>query len=336
MAEAPAAADPVGTNLWLLRLVPPGRWGRWLAGVSIFTLIFGVFAVFGGLFDDTLRDRLDTWVALFFATLLAYIVPVHHLIIQRSLTALEMLRPLLPGDGDSVDRYRRQILVKPVKQHLTVLLVGLCAGLAHNSLLLDEGELVLALMLPASLLSLIITLAIWIVMTATISSLIENAVLFKRLAERVRIDVLNTRALTPFGSVAVSSTLAMIGAQAAFPLLIAGSDSHWITFMPGLIATGVPMIFLFLLPVVPVHRRVTRAKQSKLAAVNADITAQADAPESGYASLEPLLVYRREVLDAPEWPFDTGALGRLALYLIIPPLTWIGAALIEILVDTAI
>ena len=96
------------------------------------------------------------------------------------------------------------------------------------------------------------------------------------------------------------------------------------------------MIFLFLLPVIPVHRRVARAKQSELAAVNADIAARADTPEPGYSTLEPLLVYRREVLDAPEWPFDTGALGRLALYLIIPPLTWIGAALIEIVVDTAI
>ena len=36
------------------------------------------------------------------------------------------------------------------------------------------------------------------------------------------------------------------------------------------------------------------------------------------------------------WPFDTGALTRLSLYLIIPPLTWAGAALIERLVDSAL
>ena len=29
-------------------------------------------------------------------------------------------------------------------------------------------------------------------------------------------------------------------------------------------------------------------------------------------------------------------MGRLAIYLIIPPLTWIGAALIEILIDAAL
>jgi len=34
-----------------------------------------------------------------------------------------------------------------------------------------------------------------------------------------------------------------------------------------------------------------------------------------------------------EWPFDVGVITRLGLYLIIPPLTWIGAVLIERLVD---
>jgi len=128
----------------------------------------------------------------------------------------------------------------------------------------------------------------------------------------------------------------MIGAQAAFPFLILASDSHWITFAPGLIATGVPMIFLFLLPVLPVHRRVTQSKQRMLEGVNSDISAQTAGTSHDYETLEPLLVYRREVLNVPEWPFDTSAMGRLLLYLIIPPLTWIGAALIEILVDTAI
>ncbi len=324
------------TNAWLLRLVPPGPWGRWVLGTGIFALIFGLFALFGGIFDPNQSERMDPWVALFFATLLAYIIPVHHLIIQRSLAALEQLRSLVPGEPDTVDRLRQQMLIKPRWRHLIIVLAGFGAGLIHNALILDEGELRLVLERPATGLALVVTQMIWIVMTATIASLIENAVLFRRLAERVRIDVLNSRALTPFGSVAVSSTLAMIGAQAAFPLLIAGTESDWITFMPGLVATGVPMIFLFLLPVVPVHRRVTRAKRSLLASVDADITARSGTQQPAYQALEPLLVYRREVLMAPEWPFDTPALGRLAFYLIIPPLTWIGAALIEILVDTAI
>ena len=35
-------------------------------------------------------------------------------------------------------------------------------------------------------------------------------------------------------------------------------------------------------------------------------------------------------------PLVKYVMGRLAIYLIIPPLTWIGAALIEILIDAAL
>ena len=43
--------------------------------------------------------------------------------------------------------------------------------------------------------------------------------------------------------------------------------------------------------------------------------------------------YRREIAQASTWPFDSSNLTRLLFYLIIPPLTWAGAALIENLVD---
>ena len=47
-----------------------------------------------------------------------------------------------------------------------------------------------------------------------------------------------------------------------------------------------------------------------------------------------LLDYRNHVQQVREWPFSIGGLGILTLYLVIPPLTWVGAALIENLVDT--
>ena len=50
--------------------------------------------------------------------------------------------------------------------------------------------------------------------------------------------------------------------------------------------------------------------------------------------LNDLLAYRREIAGVSEWPFDLGAMSRLGLYLVIPPLTWVGAALIENLVET--
>jgi hypothetical protein len=47
----------------------------------------------------------------------------------------------------------------------------------------------------------------------------------------------------------------------------------------------------------------------------------------------PLLAYRREIRAISEWPFDLGSATRFGLILVIPPLTWIGAALVERLLD---
>ncbi len=332
--NAVAAITPSSTNFWLLKLVPPVRWGRWLAGVVIFSAVLTPYWLLSASTDAANADAIDLEVATFFAVLFAYMIPVHHLIMQRSLNALAQLRGQLSAEPGLTDRCAERILNKSAANQLTVLAVGLIAGILHNVLIFGETDLTLRG--SGSVLNVFITTAIWIIMTATIASLIDNAVMFKDLTARVRFDVLETRLLTPFGTVAVSSTLALIGAQAAFPILIVGSETSWVSFAPGLIATGGPMIFIFLLPVIPMHRRIMSAKQDALARISAELAPLLSAARQDYAAMQPLLNYRREVLAAPEWPFDTSVIGRLAIYLIIPPLTWIGAALIEILVDTAI
>jgi hypothetical protein len=142
----------------------------------------------------------------------------------------------------------------------------------------------------ASLLNISITTVVWIVMTATIWSLVECAVMFRRLTQLVRFQVLETRKLTPFSSVAVSSTLALIGAQAAFPILIIGSETSWVSFAPGLVATGGPMILIFLLPVIPMHRRIMRAKQTALAQVSKELTPLLTSEKPDFAALIEILV----------------------------------------------
>jgi hypothetical protein len=46
-----------------------------------------------------------------------------------------------------------------------------------------------------------------------------------------------------------------------------------------------------------------------------------------------LLDRRAYIHSANTWPMDIRSLGRLLFYLTIPPLAWIGAALVEMLVQ---
>jgi len=177
------------------------------------------------------------------------------------------------------------------------------------------------------------------VMTSVIAGLFQITLLFARLARRVRIDLLRLRALTPFADVAVISTLALIGAVAAFPLLWLDEGTSPIESIPGVVAIGIPMLFLFALPLMPIHRAIAAAKAAELARLDAEVdatSARGRLDAAHLALLAPLLVYRREIESAQEWPFDTGASGRLALYLVIPPITWVGAALIRHFVERAL
>ncbi|MFV2089983.1 MAG: hypothetical protein ACC642_04960, partial [Pseudomonadales bacterium] len=267
------------------------------------------------------------------------IVPVFHFITERAQQAFRGLVPILGSESAQLTTWEARISRKPRTWNSLVLMLGLSAGLVHNWLLWPPLDFVVLLGYPFGLMSILSTMLVWVSMTTVIAALLDNARLFNRLAKQAEINVLNPKSLTPFASVAVSSTLAIIGAQAAFPALIYGSDMNQLAFVPGLIATGIPMLLMFFLPIWPVHQRLIEAKRAELESVSAEINRLPHPRENeprNYQSLNPLLIYRREITQMSEWPFDTSVMGRLALYLIIPPLTWVGAALIENLVDAAI
>jgi hypothetical protein len=326
-------------HVGLTRLVPPIRGGRWICGAVLFGSLIGLFTL-SGVFEPEYRARgsRSTSAALFFSAILAYIVPVFHFISERTVSALEVLRSNRTADPDTIQRAEGQIHRKPRGWFVVVLGLGAAAAVLHN-LLLDRSPRDLlpepsrstadvALMLGTGL--------TWLTMTLVVSALLDNARVLAGLAREVRIQLLNPERLRPFATIAVLSTLALIGAQAAFPILMIDGDVGLVAFIPGMIATAVPMVLMATWPIWPLHQRLADARRSLLDDLNRRI-ANAPPPDPGrpetLVRLAPLLSYRREILDVSEWPFDLGTMTRLGLYLIIPPLTWVGAALIERVVD---
>ena len=99
------------------------------------------------------------------------------------------------------------------------------------------------------------------------------------------------------------------------------------------------MLLMLFLPIWPVHRLLAEKKRRTLDDLTQQIVSApklTDDQASALAVLNPLLAFRREIMHVSEWPFDIGLLARLLLYLILPPLTWVGAALIENLVDSVL
>ena len=287
------------------------------------------------------ENQLNQSTQLFFSFSFAYIVPVFSFIIERTEHYVECLR-----SSSALPDEEFQIL----KDSLSQRSIGWVIATVSFSLLLAFGQLSMIWGSPTLVLSslveslssasaTVITFLLWIVMTTVITVLIDNArTLAKFGRDHLAVSVLNRRNLLPFGDVAVISTLALIGTLAFYPLMmIDGARTEAV--LPGLLATGLPMLMLFIIPMWPVHKRLMAMKRAELDLVAMNIEAESGkgtSPAGDFDLLQrimPLLSYQRELNQMSTWPIDMGSMSRLSLYLIIPPLTWVGAALIENLVD---
>ena len=324
-------------RLWILRLVPSVPGGRWLAAAMLFVVLAGLFLwVASAASDLGPNDQIPNWsVSLFFCLILAYVPPTFHLVTERTEAAFDALLPkldLLPAEQA---RLRRQIGHKSV----TWMLFNLAGGFALyllQSLVLSGGwqrMIDFALAGPVEFAGAVGPLPVWLFMTCCLYALVDNARLFRSLSRRVPIDIHDPGALLPFGSMAVGSVLLIVGAQALFPVMwLGGEISPWTT-IPGLLATSVPLVYLVVAPIWPLHRRLQLAKRAAIGTVQAQINQVTAEQPARIETLTPLLAYRRELTATSEWPLSLGLLSQLGFYLIIVPITWVGAALIEILVD---
>ncbi len=320
-------------KLWLLWGVPDHSRGRFAVAIVAFTILFGIFW-WAGVFSAHVHR--GGWpAALFFCVIVAYILPIFQFITRRTEEAFDDLAPVLGFDHDHAATVRHCIAHRSPGWVVVNLAMGITAWLSH-SFLLAGGATNMMSYLSSDLYSFVMSTApllVWLTVSCAVHALVDNARLFRRLAREVDVDVLNSSSLNPFGRMAVSSTLVLVGAQASFAIMWLGPETNPWTTIPGVIATAIPMLFLLVAPVWPLHRALREAKRSYVAGLQTDINALEGAD---YEALAPLLAVRREVASTSEWPVDLGIVTRLGLYLFIVPLTWIGAALIEMLVEFSV
>ena len=188
-------------------LVPNVRFGRLLSAAVVLLLMLGAYAA-AGLFTQRSPRGTPPNVAVFFAVILAYIVPTYHYIVARCNDALTDLERHARRIAAEIAALHAAISERSVATQLRIVGVGTVAGIVHNIALTHPEGLVQSFSAsPAEAAVICGTLLVWIVMTTVVTGLFQIATVFARLAKRVRVDLLQPRALTPFARVAVILTL---------------------------------------------------------------------------------------------------------------------------------
>ena len=162
---------------------------------------------------------------------------------------------------------------------------------------------------------------------------IRLVILMSRYAKDIRISIFRYRQYSVFsgvfvivfsGSVILSCMLIVLGPVLQFDNVIA-TAAVWVMFAPNSLLVSIP-IFL-------IARRLGLAKRNELARVVKQIDAETMVHgEHINPALEQLLTYERQVLDIWVWPFST-QIKQMLLFGLLPPLSWLLAAFIEIAVE---
>jgi hypothetical protein len=187
----------------------------------------------------------------------------------------------------------------------------------------------------------------WLLIIFSIDVILRQLVCLVRIVDRIRIDLLNTE----FYSTLANAMVRHVGLY-IFGLCIVSLSN--IAYTEGELGAGemmlmmmpwyLPSLVIISLYVIPFNRfkdRMRSEKAQELNSVNAALSGNTKALESSllkgehHPSKIDLLMYRDRITAVKEWPF-TDRIRALVLFGILPPMTWVIAALIEILIEGAI
>jgi len=171
----------------------------------------------------------------------------------------------------------------------------------------------------------------------------EDARYFSGLAERLpAIDLFDPRPLAPFTRQALRGGLLWIVFVSLYSINLIDTDALASVALMWLLGLGFSLPPA-LLPLLGVHRRIREAKRAELDRVGAALRDEPDAlagsaieRRAGGVSVADLVAYRDLVSSVREWPFDAGARWRILLYLSIPVGSWLGGALVERILSSAL
>jgi hypothetical protein len=267
----------------------------------------------------------EAWgAALLYCLLPAYLLFCAPFMWRRSATSLEQLDHLL----EAPEQAAAVLLGVPQRRLVIGAVAGFLWGLGQYADSLDtlarSGNLWLDLSMVAG------NCMVWTTAGILLAWRFYTSAGFRRLGRDARLDLYDQPSLRPFVQVAMFDVLVVMGAVAMMPLQSLDAEFRWSNYEAGLIVAVASAIIFFFVPLWGVHRSLREQRQLRVAELQLAIN---DCDRRDIVRLDALVAHRERVQAMSTWPFDLRLLSRTIFYLVIPPLAWIGAALMENVVD---
>jgi hypothetical protein len=330
---------------WLCDVADAFRLGPIAFGVGVFASMALIFLIWEiahdrvgqvGLGEESDAIIYGGWVALVHIACTAYLMAASVASVRMGEQTLGRVKPLLRS-GAKLDA-----TLRPSGERAALLVAGVAgAGGWLGATLMSPG--------PASFdprhwsaevaWHRILGATFGILAFRLSARLVLQSLRLSRLAAWIAdIDLLDPSSLAPFTRQGLANALLTLGFAAVFSLFLV--DLRYLgialplwAFTGGVAAAGL------LLPLLGVRRRIQQAKRAELAWCRERLREARRALGAGQGlptRLDELVAWECRIEDVREWPLDTTALTRFALYLLLPLGSWTAAALIERAVDLAL
>lgn len=336
---------------WVLRLFDRVPLAAFWVGIVLATALFAVFLAYSWLFGTGLGRLANlhgdgNWLAeiiedLFFGWTLAIAAASA----RGAQLDFEALRPALDFSAVDSATLRRQVLTyQPLPLALVAAASGIVVAVATplDPSLWADGRFPgwahpTAIWLAAR------NFANWCAVGFAMALGLMLGHAFSRLGDHLRVDLLDRAPLAPFAHRALRNVSWWMLLAAFLSLHYAGRGWAGELLPLALLSLAAFALGAFTLPLLGAHRSIRARKEAELARVRAAIR---DARERVLAAeaaerlaggrLADLVAYEGRIAAVPEWPLDASTLVRLGFYLMLGLGSWVGAAIVEWLVDAVL
>jgi len=314
-------------------LIYRSRYSAEIAGPVVLLLLSVMFLYSGALFPESIPQYFSSLTEVTGQALLIILTPaflVTYLIIaqRRSVRFAESLVANRLITSDPAD-WLQEIRARTV---LSGLLIGFLYGLLFN--VPPEWRNSFGSLGPQVQSMIVGQLFVWTIVGLVLTYRLHTAWRFYQQGRVVPIDLYDTKKYEPFARnglddvfgitmLLVLATLQSLDAQ----FRLGNYITAWIIAFPAAAS-------LLVLPMLSLHRRMLAHKRDFLQEMHRQVSEASRVVEpDSLAQIELLMQHRDRIQHTSAWPIDFSIASRLIFYLVIPPLAWFGAAVVELGLD---
>ncbi|MFQ5982568.1 MAG: hypothetical protein ACE5KS_04250 [Woeseiaceae bacterium] len=175
---------------------------------------------------------------------------------------------------------------------------------------------------------------LWTLIGLVLTYRLHTAWCFYKKGKTVRVDLYDTGKYEPFARNGLDDVLGITVLLVLATVQSLDAEFRLYNYLTAWIVAFPAAATLLILPMLSLQRRLLAHKKEFLEEMHRQVSDASRAVEpDSLAQLELLMQHRDRVRHASAWPIDLSIASRLMLYIIIPPIAWLGAAFVEVGID---